>query len=112
MFGIRFCAECDVRIEWLMGSVPKSGPVWCPQCLVTRKSATLGQRVRTFRCAAFLSQQALSGRTGIGVDLIRAYEHDEKRPSGVHLAKLVEALGAELVSGLEGQAPSESAPSS
>jgi ribosome-binding protein aMBF1 (putative translation factor) len=62
----------------------------------------MGQRVRTFRCAAFLSQAALSGRTGISVDFLRAYEQDEKKPSDTHVAKLIEALGAELVSGLAG----------
>jgi excisionase family DNA binding protein len=102
MMGVRFCARCDARIEWLKGSVPKDGLVWCPKCLVTRKSATLGQRVRTFRCAAFLSQRALANRTGIGVDIIRAYEYDQRTPSDAHLAKLIEVLGAELVIGLAG----------
>lgn len=102
MLGIRFCAKCDERIEWLQGSVPKTGSVWCAKCLVTRKSATFGQRVRTFRCTAFLSQRALSDRTGIAVDFLRAYEQDEKKPSSAHLAGLITTLGAELVSGLAG----------
>jgi len=100
MLGIRFCAECDTKIEWLKGSAPKTGKVWCPRCLVTQKSATLGQRIRVFRCAAFHSQPTLSSLTRIGVDLIRAYEYDEKTPTDDHLAKFVGVLGEELVKGL------------
>jgi excisionase family DNA binding protein len=102
MLGVRWCAKCDVKIEALRGSIPKQGPVWCPNCLVTRKSATLGHRIRTFRCAAFLSQQALSSRTGILIEHIRAYEYDERQPSEMHLTKLREVLGAKLVSVLDG----------
>jgi excisionase family DNA binding protein len=99
--GDRFCAVCDVRIDWLKGSVPKIGKVWCPRCLVTQKTATLGRRVRVFRCAAFLSQETLSSDTGIRVALLRAIENDETQPSDIQRARFVEVLGADLVSGLE-----------
>ena len=65
-----------------------------------RKSATIGQRIRTFRITAMISQKALSDRTGIGVEVLWEYEFDRQKPSEVHLRKLVEALGRELVSGL------------
>lgn len=104
MMGVRFCAVCDARIEWLKGSAADAGPVWCLKCLVARKSATLGLRIRTFRRAASITQQVLSDQTGIGVDLIRAYEYDEKQPPDAHIAKLIAVLGEELMSGLAGYA--------
>ena len=45
----------------------------------------------------------IAGETGISTDNIRAYEFDEKKPPEAHLAKLIEALGADLVSGPPGR---------
>ena len=50
-----------------------------------------------------LSQQALSQRTGIGIDKIRAYEFNQTKPPEAHLAKLIEVFGDKLVSGLSEQ---------
>lgn len=101
LLGIRKCETCRTEIVAPKGVIPKNHRVWCPKCLVQRRSATLGKRIRTFRWAALLSQAELSRRTGILVEVIRAYEYDEKKPSEAHLAKLVETLGNDLVSGLE-----------
>jgi len=102
LWGTRRCETCRAAIEAPKGVIPKNERVWCPTCLIKRKSATLGHRIRTFRWAASLSQQGLSGRTGISIDNVRAYEFNEKKPSDAHLAKLIEALGEKLVSGLAG----------
>lgn len=101
MLGIRRCEACRTEIKAPNGAIPKHERVWCPRCLIKRKSASLGCRIRTFRWGALLPQHELSGRTGISIDDIRAYEHDRKEPPEAHLAKLIEALGEELVSGYE-----------
>jgi excisionase family DNA binding protein len=110
IFGKRKCETCKAEIVAPKGTIPKNERVWCPKCLVHRKSATLGKRIRTFRWASMLSQQKLSDRTGIGIDKIRSYELDEKRPPETHLAKLIEVLGEELVSKYPGDLQSEPKP--
>lgn len=103
IFGIRRCESCRAEIAAPKGAISKDQKVWCPGCLVKRKSATLGQRIRTFRWAALLSLQELSNRVGFGIDKIRAYEFDEKKPTEAHLAKMIEVFGDQLVSGLAGR---------
>lgn len=100
IFGIRRCEACRAEIVAPKRAIPKGQKVWCPACLVKRKSATLGQRIRTFRWAALLSLDELSNRVGFGIDKIRAYEFDEKEPTEAHVAKLIEVFGNQLVSGL------------
>jgi excisionase family DNA binding protein len=103
ILGPRRCETCRAPINAPKGAIPKGEPVWCPQCLIKRRSAPLGQRIRTFRWVASLSQARLSGVTGISIDNIRAYEFDEKKPSEEHLAKLIQVLGGDLVTGLDGK---------
>lgn len=99
--GVRKCEACRKVIEAANVVIPKNERLWCPDCFVKRRSATLGQRIRMFRWSASLSQQMLSDRTGIGVDKIRAYELAEAKPTESHIAKLVEVFGPKLMSGLE-----------
>lgn len=102
MLGIRKCEACRTEIKAPKGTLPKHERLWCPKCLVIRKSASLGKRIRTFRWDAMLSKQKLSELTRIGIDKIRSYEADEKRPPDDHLARLIEILGDELVSNYPG----------
>lgn len=102
MLGVRKCESCRVVINRNNVVIPKSEKLWCPQCLIKRKSATFGQRIRTFRWASSLSQHGLSTRSGIRIDLIRAYEFDEKLPSEAHIGKLIEVLGKDIVYGMKG----------
>ena len=102
MMGVRRCETCRTEIKGPKGVIPKHERVWCPRCLIKRKSARLGQRIRTFRWSALLPKYELSRRTGISIDNIRAYENDEKEPPNAHIAKLIEVLGEELLSGYGG----------
>jgi hypothetical protein len=61
--GIRKCEACRKELDAGRVALPKNEKLWCPKCLVLRKSVTMGQRVRTFRWDAKLSQQALNVRT-------------------------------------------------
>jgi len=100
-FKIRRCETCKTEIKAPGRVMPKHEQLWCSECLVKRKSASLAQRIRTFRWAAWLTQEELSSRTGISIESIRSYEHRRKEPSEAHLAKLIEVLGKELVSNSE-----------
>jgi excisionase family DNA binding protein len=98
MDGTRRCETCKAEIKAPGRVIPKHEQLWCSKCLVERKSASLGQRIRTFRWAATMSQEELSDRTGISINSIRCYEHKRKVPTEAHLAKLIDVLGEELVS--------------
>jgi excisionase family DNA binding protein len=100
-FKIRRCETCKTEIKAPGRVMPKHEQLWCSECLVKRKSSSLAQRIRTFRWAAWLTQEELSSRTGISIESIRSYEHRRKEPSDAHLAKLIEVLGEELVSNSE-----------
>ncbi len=99
--GIRKCEACRKELDAGRVALPKNEKLWCPKCLVLRKSVTMGQRVRTFRWDAKLSQQALSKGCEISVDFIRAIEENRKQPTVAQLAKLVEFFGQSFVAGLE-----------
>jgi DNA-binding XRE family transcriptional regulator len=99
--GIRKCETCRKKLDAGYVALPKNEKLWCPKCLVLRMSVTMGQRVRTFRWDAKLSQQALSKRCGISVDFIRAIEENRKQPTVAQLAKMVEFFGQSFVTGLE-----------
>ena len=99
--GVKRCETCRAEINAGKCFIPKGERLWCPKCLVQRKSVPLGLRIRTFRWAARISQQELGNRTGISADNIRAYECNQKQPSEAHVCKLMETLGSELVSGLK-----------
>jgi DNA-binding transcriptional regulator YiaG len=107
VLGIRKCEQCRAEIVAPKRAISRHEKVWCPRCLIQRRTAKLGERIRTFRWAAMLSQEALSGRTGISTELIRAYEFNRKKPPEDHFANLIEVLGKDLVSGLE---PNEGSP--
>jgi excisionase family DNA binding protein len=100
MLGVKKCETCRKVLVTTNMIIPKNERLWCAECLVKRPSATLGQRIRMFRWLAMLSLNTLSERTGISVENIRAYESNQKIPSEIHLAKLIEVFGDELVSNL------------
>jgi DNA-binding XRE family transcriptional regulator len=99
--GVRKCETCRKILDAGYVALPKNEKLWCPKCLVLRKSVTMGQRVRTFRWDAKLSQQALSKSCGISVDFIRAIEENRKQPTVDQLAKMVKFFGQSFVTGLE-----------
>jgi excisionase family DNA binding protein len=101
ILGIRRCESCKKKLNTHKKTIRKNEKLWCPQCLVTLPSATIAQRIRTFRWEASISQDELVAKTGISLQIIRAYEKSEKTPTDVHLMKLIEVFGDDLVSGME-----------
>lgn len=100
IMGVRKCETCRRVIEAKNAVIPKEEKLWCPDCLIKRRSATMGQRIRTFRWAANLSQQALAHLTGIRIEKIRAFETNETKPLDAQVAVLIKVLGDKLLSGL------------
>ncbi len=101
IFEIRRCETCKKELNTYKKTVPKKEKLWCPQCLVKLPGATIAQRLRTFRWEANISQDELSKETGIKVSNVRAFELSKKVPTDGDIAKLVEVLGVEMVSGMK-----------
>lgn len=101
LLGIRKCERCRKVIDAGNIVIPKDEKVWCPDCLVTRKSVTIGQRIRTFRRAVQLSMKSLAELTRISTDKIRCYEADQAEPPEEQLARLVQVLGRKMLSGID-----------
>jgi excisionase family DNA binding protein len=100
MLGLRQCDTCHVPLDFGHIHVPQGSKDWCPKCLVQRKGVSIGKRIFVFRASAKLSQSKLANRCGFSIDSVRAWESGEKSPSAMHLAKLVEVLGGDLVHGI------------
>ena len=101
LMGIKKCESCKKVVNVHGKSIPKKEKLLCPQCVVNEPKATMGQRLRTFRWNARLSQPELSTKTGISIESIRVYEKNEKTPTVNHLAKLIEVFGNGFVTGLD-----------
>lgn len=101
LLGVRKCTTCREKID--TGNVPirKDTKLWCPKCIVERKSAGIGKRIQSFRWARQLSLQALHKSTGLSVERIRDFEREKRKPDAEHLKRLVEFFGSELVKNLE-----------
>lgn len=52
--------------------------------------------VRTQRIKAGMSQSQLSGKLGVGISTLRAWENDRAQPMAGYLPDLAEILGCEI----------------
>lgn len=100
-FGFRKCETCKKGIKTQGRRIPPDEKLWCPQCLIKVPSSTMAQRIRTFRWDADLTQGNLCATTGFSLQLLRDFELGKKVPKQDQLEKLVNALGADLVHGME-----------
>ncbi len=96
-FGVKKCKACKVVIEAGNVPIPKNAMLYCPDCIVQRKSAKFGDRLRAFRWAKQLPLKALASKTGISVGFLRSYELGDNDPKPEHLQKLAEYLGERLL---------------
>jgi transcriptional regulator with XRE-family HTH domain len=72
-----------------------NGPAFCLVCLPA--DATFGQRLKSFRLTAGLSQRELAKRTGILSQSLSAYERDQVQPEWPNVEKLIKVFGVALV---------------
>lgn len=102
MLGVRRCETCKKELNTHKKTIPKKEKLWCTDCLIKVPSATIAQRIRTFRWEANLSQDEVVEMTGIRLQGIRDFEHGKKTPTPEQLQKLVDALGRDLLNGFGG----------
>jgi transcriptional regulator with XRE-family HTH domain len=80
---------------------PPAGDVgvsaWCPGCLRHHPEAPLGERLKTFRLVAGLTQQALAREVRIGQSTVHRLEAGAARLPWRVLAALIRRFGVALV---------------
>lgn len=103
--GVKKCKTCKAVIDAGSVPIPKDAALYCPDCIVQRRSAKFGDRLRAFRWAKQLPLKALASTTGISVENLRSYEHGDNDPRPEHLQKLTEFFGNKLLINLEPAGP-------
>jgi transcriptional regulator with XRE-family HTH domain len=91
------CIECRREVGPRRLLNRPNGSILCPACLARHPEASFGQRLKTHRLAAGLTQAGLGRRAGLQPMLIAKYEQGKAEPQWRNLAKLIRVLGVELV---------------
>jgi DNA-binding XRE family transcriptional regulator len=95
--GVITCCHCGKAITTGHDQLRNNGPVPCLECLARRPQTPFGLRLKAFRMAAGLTQEALAEATGILPANIRKYENNHVVPRWAKLVKLIRTLGGGLV---------------
>jgi transcriptional regulator with XRE-family HTH domain len=74
-----------------------NGPALCRTCLAAHPETPFGQRLRSLRLAAGLTQAALAEQAGMAIGSVRDYESGRDEPRWGSLVKLLAVLGRGLL---------------
>ncbi len=96
-FGVKKCKTCKAVIDVGNLPIPKVAVLYCPDCIIQRKSAKFGDRLRAFRYAKQLPLSTLAVKTKISVGFLRAYEFGDSAAKPQHLETLVKFFGEKLI---------------
>jgi transcriptional regulator with XRE-family HTH domain len=89
------CRECDRVVTRGVEATRRACPPWCLRCLKRHPEASLGDRVKSHRLTAGMTQEQLGDRTGLHKMTVSWIERGEtKEPGWRTLARLVAVLGA------------------
>jgi transcriptional regulator with XRE-family HTH domain len=91
------CCDCQAVIATGHHTIEYNRRPLCLACLEKRPDAPFGRRLKACRLAAGLTAGQLAARSGVPAHAIRAVERGGCWPRWGRLAKLIRALGAELV---------------
>jgi transcriptional regulator with XRE-family HTH domain len=92
-----YCDRCKASIGRLSAHArPSAGPTLCARCLASAPAATFGQRLRSLRVAAGLTQRELAQRASLPRNTLGQYERDLRQPTEQLLSELKKILGPEL----------------
>jgi transcriptional regulator with XRE-family HTH domain len=95
--GTVSCQACGGEVLKGEYRIECNGPVLCRACLAERPRTPFGQRLRSLRLAAGLTQTALARRAGLCVGSVRDYERGRDEPRWANLMKLLHVLGFDLL---------------
>jgi transcriptional regulator with XRE-family HTH domain len=88
------CRECGREIAKFGAEPPSNRPVWCLECLAKHPEATFGERLKSHRLAAGITQRELAESVCLRSPSIAHYEADKGLPKPGNLVKLTHTLGA------------------
>jgi DNA-binding XRE family transcriptional regulator len=93
------CRECEAIILTRPHGTAVCLSAWCLACLRRHPEATLGERVRTFRLAADLTQRQLAKQLGINHTTIAKLETCMTQPGRRLTEALIRHFGQALAKG-------------
>src|SRR5439155_10354349 len=99
------CRECGREIAKFRAEAPRNSLAWCLECLGKHPEATFGERLKSHRLAAGMTQRELAEKVRLRQPSIAHYEADKGLPRQGNLAKLTRALGAGFRDHLQRSAP-------
>jgi transcriptional regulator with XRE-family HTH domain len=96
VFPGMFCSACGKPlVREPRQFLHNNGLALCLVCLPA--DASLGQRLKSYRLAAGLTQEEMAERTGIDFQTLSAYERGNALPKWLNVEKLIKTLGVAFV---------------
>src|SRR5687768_15304284 len=93
------CRACGAAVVSGRSWLPPGAAAYCAACLPRVPGVPFGERLRSLRLAARLTQGQLAARAGVSPASVAAYERGASRPGPEALARLAQALGPGLAGG-------------
>jgi transcriptional regulator with XRE-family HTH domain len=91
------CCACRAVVADGLSQVPNRTPMLCLGCLARAPGVAFGERLRTHRLTAGLTQEQLARKAAVTAMTISLYERGARRPTSGTLGRLAEVLGAGLL---------------
>ena len=98
-FAVR-CRGCRAEVMPGLSRVSLKAPLLCPACLAKTPDIAFGERLKTHRLIAGLTQRRVAANAGVTPQAVALYEKGTCKPAPETLARLVEFLGAGLIEGM------------
>ena len=94
-FALR-CHDCGAEIVSRLSRAGRNAPSLCPSCLAQAPGHCVGERMKTHRLIAGLTQREVAAETGITPQAVALFEKGKCKPTPETLAQLVAVLGPGL----------------
>jgi transcriptional regulator with XRE-family HTH domain len=90
------CRACGAEIVSRLSRAGRNTPSLCPTCLAKTPGHCVGERLRTFRLIAGLTQREVAAETGISPQAVALFEMGKCKPTPETLSRLAAVLGTGL----------------
>ena len=90
------CRDCGAEIVSRLNRAGRNDPSLCPACLTKTPGICVGERLKTHRLIAGLTQREVAAETGISPQAVALFEKGMCKPTPETLAQLVTVLGPGL----------------
>jgi transcriptional regulator with XRE-family HTH domain len=90
------CRDCGAEIVSRLSRAGRNAPSLCPACLAKTPRHCVGERLKTHRLIAGLTQREVAAEAGITPQAVALFEKGKCKPTPETLAQLVAVLGPGL----------------